>query len=77
MFSKKVLQRVLVLLRSRGQTTPCPWLPTWLYTPNSCGFFVTAPFLEQKALTANSENGVFWVLPLLCCLGLQIRFTGL
>ena len=36
--------------------------------------FVTAPFLEQKALkTANSEKCVFRVLRRMCCLGLQIR----
>ena len=36
--------------------------------------FVTAPFLEQKALkTANSEKCVFRVLRQMCCPGLQIR----
>ena len=39
-----------------------------------CHRFVTAPFLEQKALkTANSEKCVFRVLRQMCCLGLQIR----
>ena len=39
-----------------------------------CHRFVTAPFLEQKALkTANSEKCVFRVLRRMCCLGLQIR----